>query len=238
MNLDHAAMAMSAPASRTTFGQNSTGVNGNASGVVTSSASKHDSLVPTLSQSQQPQPQSLSQQQPQQAQPQQQYQQLQAGGGRSSLEAQTNPYLSSSAGYAKEIKRDISSGDNGGAGGGVTITTTVGAASSSKRDRDVRQSGMYTRVSQYNVSMAQAQAQAQVLAPGVSRSDSSKEAAYGVTSKYDVSVCCFFYYFRSCDLTSYFFFSSFFMGAFLFLFVMLGRSSWVARLLEFDCATS
>ena len=62
--------------------------------------------------------------------------------------------LSSSAGYAKEIKRDISSGDNGGAGGGVTITTTVGAASSSKRDRDVRQSGMYTRVSQYNVSMA------------------------------------------------------------------------------------
>ena len=65
----------------------------------------------------------------------------------------------------------------------MTITTTVGAASSSKRDRDVRQSGMYTRVSQYNVSMAQAQAQAQVLAPGVSRSDSSKEAAYGVTSK-------------------------------------------------------
>ena len=175
MNLDHAVIAMSAPSSRTTFGQNLTGVNGNTSGTVTSGASKHESLVLSQSQSQQPQPQSLSQQ-PQQALQQQ-------TGGKSSLEVQTNPYLSSSAGYAKELKRDFSNGDSGvgGSGGGVTST----AASSSKRDRDARQSGMYTRVSQHNVSMAQAQAQ--LLAPGVSKSDSSREAAYGVTSKYDVS---------------------------------------------------
>ena len=135
-------------------GQSSTNVSGNAAVTVTNGGIRHDS------QSQQPQP-----------------------SARASLEGQTNPYSSTSAGFGKDVKREafvlgaVTPSGNGATG--------FGAISGSSTRQESRQSGTYSRASQ---SQTLTNAMAMGSAPPVTRSDSSRDAPRGVPSKYDVSI--------------------------------------------------